>query len=177
MSDHLIKLLRDISVRRGRFTLASGTESDLYVDIRTAALHSEASYVIASRILDILKPEVRAVAGVVLGGAPLVSSTTTLARVRNRHLHGLLIRKEPKAHGTGNQVEGMDNLRSFDVALLEDTVTTGSSLLRGIGAAEEMGLRVIQVIAVLDREVGGSQNLWDHGYELESLVRLRDLVP
>lgn len=169
--DRLLALLREKSVRFGTFTLASGKQSDFYVDVRQTALNSEGSWRIGKQILGRLKPEVEAVGGMTLGADPLTSATTALAFESGRTVHGFIIRKEAKGHGTGKTVEGMGNFPAgTPVCVLEDTTTTGGSLLRAIERAEEAGLKVVQTLTVVDREEGAKERLAEAGYTLEALA-------
>lgn len=176
MPGHL-ELLKKLSVRTGTFTLASGKTSDFYVDVRQTSLHAEGCIAIAEAILERLEPGIVAVGGMTLGADPLACSTATLAGLRGRPLHAFLIRKEPKGHGVEKLVVGRGNLAPGDrVAVLEDTTTTGGSLLRAIHAAEESGLVVAQVITVVDREEGAVEALASEGYTLVAITNRTELL-
>lgn len=173
----LIALLNEKSVRRGRFTLASGRVSDLYVDARQTTLHAEGAWLVGRLILDRLQPEIRAVGGMTLGADPIACAVAALSMDRGRPVHAFLIRKEPKGHGTASQVEGMANLPAgTPVAVVEDTTTTGGSLLRAVRLAEEVGLRVVQCITVVDREEGAAEAVAAAGYVLEALTTRSELL-
>lgn len=173
----LLTLLRDLSVRTGTFTLASGKTSDFYVDVRQTSLHREGCIAIAEQILALLDPAVVAVGGMTLGADPLACSTATLGGLRGRPLHAFLVRKEPKGHGVERLVVGLGNLEAgTPVAVLEDTTTTGGSLLKALAAIEESGLVVAQVITVVDREEGAREALAAAGYELTPLTTRTELL-
>ncbi len=172
----LLELLNERSVRRGRFVLASGKESDLYIDARLTTLHAEGAHIIASLILDRLRPEVQGIGGPVTGADPIVGAVVGASWARGRPVHGFMVRKEPKAHGTMQWLEGRGNLpNAATVCVVEDTVTTGGSLLRAIERVQEAGLQVAQVIAVVDREEGGAERIAAAGLRLESLVTRGEL--
>lgn len=137
----LARLLVEKSYREGDFLLASGRRSDYYFDCRVTALHAEGSWLIGSLFNDLLKDvDLRGVGGMTLGADPLVSATTVISHQQGRPLHGLLVRKEAKGHGTGQFVEGLGNFRPGDrVALLEDVVTTGGSLLKACERIRDAG--------------------------------------
>jgi len=172
----LIDLLRDKSVQFGTFTLASGKTSDFYVDARQTTLHGRGSLLVGRAVLRSLKDDVVAVGGMTLGADPIATATSVLASTMGKPLHAFLIRKEAKGHGTGRQVEGMANLSEGDhVAIVEDTTTTGGSLLRAVEAAEAAGLKVVQCITVVDRQEGARERIEEAGYPFQALVTRADL--
>lgn len=174
----LIELLRERSVRWGDFTLASGAKSDLYVDARQTTLHARGARLIAEALLERLLPEVQAVGGPVTGADPIAGAVAALSDLRGRPIHGFMVRKEPKGHGRMLWVEGRENLADgAAVCLVEDTVTTGGSLLRAIENTAAAGLKVVQVLVVVDREEGAAERVRAAGYPFEALVRRRDLLP
>lgn len=173
----LIALLHERSVRWGQFTLASGKPSDLYVDVRQTALHADGAVAIGRLIAARLRPEVVAVGGMTLGADPLATATAVLSTLQGRPLHAFIIRKEAKEHGAKDLVVGRGNLAAGDaVCVVEDTTTTGGSLLRAIERAEAIGLRVAQCVTVVDREEGAAEALAARGYTLEALVRRSELT-
>jgi orotate phosphoribosyltransferase len=174
----LIELLRERSVRWGDFTLASGAKSDLYVDARQTTLHARGARLIAEAVLARLLPEVTAVGGPVSGADPIAGAVAALSSIHGREVHGFMVRKEPKGHGRMLWVEGRENLPAgAPVCVIEDTVTTGGSLLRAIENTEASGLKVVQVLVVVDREEGAAERVRAAGYPFEALVRRRDLLP
>lgn len=173
----LIELLREKSVRFGQFVLASGRTSDLYVDVRQTSLHAEGSLVIARLILARLRPEIAAVGGLTLGADPIACAVAPVSALAGRPVHAFLIRKEAKDHGTGNVIEGRANLHEGDaVAIVEDTTTTGKSLLQAVDRARAIGLVVAQCLTVVDRDEGARDALAAHGLTLEALVTRQELV-
>ena len=143
----LLELLREKSVKTGEFTLASGKRSDFYVDVRQTSLHSQGSWLIAQELLEQLDPTIVGIGGLTMGADPLACATAAVSHSQGRELHALLIRKESKGHGTGQYVEGLANFApGAPVVVVEDTTTTGGSLLTAIERAEEAGLKVIQCI-------------------------------
>lgn len=176
-AQRLQTLLRDLAVKTGTFTLASGKTSDFYVDARVVTLHAEGSRIVGDLVLSRLHPDVVGVGGMTMGADPITSAVTTLSTLRGRPLHGFLIRKEAKGHGTGKFVEGLVNLpEGSPVCVLEDTTTTGGSLIKAIQRAQDAGLKVVQCITVVDREEGAMQRLADAGWTLEALSTRTDLL-
>jgi orotate phosphoribosyltransferase len=174
----LIELLRELSVRTGIFTLASGKTSDLYIDARQTTLHAEGSLLAAHLLLNQLNDDVMGVGGLTMGADPLVCSAAAHSlAVLGRPIHGFLIRKEEKGHGTGRFVEGTGNLpANSHVCIVEDTTTTGQSLLTAAERATAAGLQVVQCITLVDRDEGATDMLAAAGYRLEALVRRSELV-
>lgn len=127
---------------------------------------------------DLLKDlAVQGVGGMTMGADPLVSAATVISYEQGRPLHGLLVRKEAKGHGTGQFVEGLGNFSAGDsVAMLEDVVTTGGSLLKACDRVKDAGLSIAAVCAILDREEGGREKLQEAGYNLLALFTRRELV-
>lgn len=175
--DRLIAVLLRDAVRTGTFTLASGRSSHYYVDGRRVTLSAEGASLIAAGVLDALAdlPEVAAVGGLTLGADPIVGATLALASSCGRpNLRGFLVRKQAKAHGTGQLVEGP--LEPGDsVAIVDDVATTGGSSLQAIDAVEALGCRVARVIVVLDRLEGAAAAFAARGVDFRPLVTIRDL--
>lgn len=176
MRERLIELLREKSYRRMRVVLASGRESDFYVDARQTTLHAEGSWIIGSLIHARLAPGVVGVGGLTMGADPIATAVATVSWPTGRPVHAFIVRKEPKGHGTQTWVEGRANLPpGSPVAIVEDTTTTGGSLLKAVDRAEADGLRVVQCFTVVDREEGAAEALAARGFVLEALVRRTEL--
>lgn len=175
----LAKLLMEKSYIEGDFTLTSGQKSDYYFDCKHTALHPEGSWLIGKFFLDMIraKGNVQGVGGMTLGADPLVSSVTVVSHIEGYPLPGFIIRKQPKGHGTNQYLEGLKNFApGQNVCLLEDVITTGGTLLKGVDRVREQGLNIVAVLGVLDREQGGRDNLAKAGFELETIFTRRELV-
>ena len=148
----LVALLRQ-NVRTGTFTLASGRTSDFYVDARQVTLHGRGAAIVGRLVLSRLRPDVVAVGGMTVGADPIACAAAALSeQVLGRPIHAFLVRKEAKEHGTGNLVEGLGNLSAgAKVCVVEDTATSGGSLLKAVARVREAGLDVVQCITVVDR--------------------------
>ncbi len=178
LKKRLARILLERSYKEGNFTLASGRRSDYYFDCRQTALHPEGSWLIGTLFNELLaNVDIVGVGGMTMGADPLISATTVISYEKGRPLAGLIVRKEPKGHGTGQYVEGLANFKSGDrIAMLEDVVTTGGSLMQACDRVTAAGLNVVAVCAVLDREEGGREAIRAQGYELLSLFTRPDLV-
>ena len=174
----LARLLVEKSYREGDFVLASGRRSDYYFDCRVTALHAEGSWLIGTLFNHMLREmDIKGVGGMTMGADPLVAATTVISHEQGRPLNGLLVRKEAKGHGTGQFVEGLGNFSTGDrVAMLEDVVTTGGSLLKACDRIRDAGLSIVAVCAILDREEGGREKLREAGYDLLALFTRAELV-
>lgn len=178
MDLELAALLRERSVRRGTFTLASGRTSDLYIDARATTLHAVGARLVAAAVLSRLRPEVLGVGGMTLGADPIACAAAAWSvEILGRPVHAFLIRKEAKAHGTGQRVEGLGNLPAGSpVCIVEDTSTTGRSLLDAASAASAAGLRVVQCLTLVDRQEGAHEALAAAGYALEAVFTRETLI-
>ena len=174
--ERLLELVRTRALRVGKITLSSGKVSDYYVDAREVVLDPEGAYLTGKLMLDMINPEAVAVAGMTLGADPIVTSISVVGHIEGRDLTALIIRKEPKKHGTQKFVEGPVLPEGSKVTVVDDVVTTGSSLVKSIERLRNEGYEPIQVVAILDREEGGSEKLKEAGYELESIFTRADLL-
>ncbi len=162
-TDHrtsLLHLLSRISFKLGDFTLSSGAKSDYYIDCRLTTLHAEGGRLTGLAILDLLhehKLKPAAVGGLTMGADPVVSNVATASAwyALEHHgaplIHGFLVRKAEKTHGTGRRIEGFLE-KGAPVIIVDDVCTTGASTITAIEAAKEAGMRVIAAICLVERE-------------------------
>jgi orotate phosphoribosyltransferase len=159
-AQQLLALLARLSFRLGHFKLSSGGESDYYVDCRTTTLHAEGGRLTGHAVLELLEEkaiEAEAVGGLTLGADPIVCNVATataqraLSNPAARLLHGFLVRKAEKAHGTGRRIEGFNRLGAR-VVIVDDVCTTGASTINAIEAAREAGMTVAAVVCLVERE-------------------------
>ena len=176
--ERLIQLLAHRSARRGQFTLASGRQSTLYIDARLTTMSPEGLSLIGPLGLAALRDSgwgVRAVGGLTLGADPVAYAISYASALAGTPLRAFTVRKEAKAHGTGKLIEGP--LRAGDrVAVIEDVITTGGSALRAAEAVGAAGGEVAGVLALVDREEGGSDALAGAGLPVIALVRAAEIV-
>ena len=174
--EKVLSYLAAHSVKKGRFRLASGRESDTYVDVKQTAFTAEGLRLLGRWLFaQVRRAGVRTVGGVAVGAIPLVSAVLFEAATRRYALAGFFIRPGPKDHGLQREIEGCLSPGS-PTAILEDVVTTGRSCLEAIEKAKAAGADVVQVIAVVDREEGGREFLWERGYRLTALATLGELA-
>ena len=158
------------ALKYGEFALSSGQKSRYYFDGRLLSLDPEGAYLIGQALLPILKEAgVQAIGGPTLGADPIVAAVALSSHLDGDSISAFIVRKEAKAHGTTQQVEGPLRPGSR-VAIVDDVCTTGTSLFVAIEAAVAMGCTVAKVIVILDRMQGGSQELKRRGYDFLSLL-------
>ncbi len=178
--NRLLEMLKNLSFQRREIVLASGRRSNFYIDCKQTALTAEGLYLIGNIFLEMIaqsKEPIDAVAGVTLGGDPLVCATSYASFIKGNHIPALIIRKELKGHGTEVFVEGKKNVPDNSrVVILEDVVTTGGSTLKACERVIQEGLRVAYIICLVDREEGGRENVEKAGYRLISVFKKRDFI-
>jgi len=180
----LLDLIATLSFKLGDFTLASGQKSDYYIDCRTTTLHAEGGRLAGLVFYDLIRehmPHAVAVGGLTMGADPLVSNTASAsawaladhneilalsddldleddAGPAPTLIHGFLVRKAEKAHGTGRRVEGFHSPGAY-VVIVDDVCTTGGSTITAIEATRDAGMIVAGVLCLVDREQGGRDNI------------------
>lgn len=178
--ERLVALLRERSFQRKRVRLASGRESDFFIDCKQTILTGEGHALTGSLMFDALAQlgPVDAVAGVALGGCPLASAVSLTSFLRGAPLPALYVRKEKKDHGTEKLIEGDKSLApGLRVALLEDVITTGGSSLKALETLKAAGCVVAGIIAVVDRQEGGREAISEAGVPLITLCTRSDFMP
>ena len=171
----LLERLAQEAYRRGQFTLASGRESEHYVNCKPVSLSGSGLALISSGMLDHVDAEAIAVAGLTLGADPLVSGVAMAAALVGRSLDALIVRKQAKGHGTGAWLEGPLPQKGALITVLEDVITTGGSSLKAVHQLREAGFVVNRVITLVDREEGGAAAMAAADLELVSLFRLSEV--
>src|SRR6201997_719234 len=159
-AQQLLSLLARTSFRLGQFKLSSGATSDYYIDCRTTTLHAEGGRLTGHAILELLEQnniKADAVGGLTMGADPIVSNVATASAWRALSnpdatlLHGFLVRKAEKAHGTGRRIEGFCQ-EGARVVIVDDVCTTGASTIAAIEAAREAGMMVAAGVCIVERE-------------------------
>ena len=175
----LLELLRTLSFERKRVILASGRESDFFIDCKQTALTAEGHALLGRLMYEALDQlgQVDAVAGVELGGCPLASAVSLTSYVRGTPMPALYVRKAQKDHGSRRMIEGDRSMRpGMRVAILEDVVTTGGSSLRAVDSLREVGVEVVGIVALVDRQEGGRETIEAGGLPLVSLFTRADFM-
>ena len=171
----LAELVNELAVVRGKVTLASGLESNFYVDMRRATLHHEAAPLIGHVMLDLLEEngfsvdEVDAVGGLTMGADPVATAMLHAAAARGLDLDAFVVRKTAKDHGMKRQIEG-PSVEGKRVVVLEDTSTTGGSPIQAVEALRAAGAQVLAVAVIVDRNTGARERI--EGADLPYLYAL-----
>lgn len=168
----LARLIRELAVVHGEVTLSSGQRADYYVDLRRATLHREAAPLIGVLLRQLTADwQYRAVGGLTLGADPVA---TAVLHADGPALDAFVVRKDAKTHGMQRQVEGPD-VSGARVLVVEDTSTTGGSVLTAVEALREVGAEVVGVATVVDRDTGAREAIERDGLPYRSLLGLHDL--
>jgi len=180
LTEELISLLADLSYQRRRVVLASGRESDFYVDGKQTTLHARGATVIGKLMLERIREigDIAGVGGLTMGADPIATATSVLSSLDDGpDLHAFYVRKEPKSHGTEQYVEGRTNLPDGSrVVIVEDTTTTGGSAWRAVERSRAEGLDVVAILTVVDRVEGAAEFLAAKGIAFHALVTRMDLT-
>ena len=177
----LAELVRELGVVHGKVTLASGKEADYYVDLRRVTLQHEAAPLVG-RLLRALTADwdYVAVGGLTLGADPVADAVLHAAAAERAAdpevppVDAFVVRKATKAHGLQRLIEGPD-IAGRPVLVVEDTSTTGSSVLTAVRAVREAGATVVGVVTVVDRDTGAREAIEAEGAQYRALLGLADL--
>jgi orotate phosphoribosyltransferase len=183
--ERLVELLRERSFERKRVVLASGRESDFFIDCKQTVLTAEGHALVGELMFAALDglPRCEAVAGVELGGCPLASAVSLVSFTRGRPLDALYVRKDAKDHGSRRLIEGDRSMQArpdgskVRVVILEDVITTGGSTLKAVDKLVAAGADVVGVVALVDRLEGGAETIRARGLPLVSICSRRDFLP
>ncbi|HPI94227.1 MAG TPA: orotate phosphoribosyltransferase [Deltaproteobacteria bacterium] len=173
--EQLKSIIKHDAVRFGKFTLSSGKESDLYVDLRKVTLNPMGASIIGELTNELIRDRrVDAVGGMSIGADPIATAVSLAAYREGREIMAFLVRKTQKAHGTGNVIEGPIN-QGMRALVVEDVITTGASTISAIERVREAGMEVELVVAIFDRCEGGREAIEALGVEVRSLLTRNDL--
>jgi len=173
MKEELLNLLKENAYKKGEFKLSSGKTSEHYVNCKPVTLTGRGLTLTSMMMLEHVDTKV--VAGLTLGADPLVSGVAVCSALDMRLINALIVRKEPKGHGTGAWIEGPEFPKGTKVTVLEDVVTTGGSSIKAVEKLRDAGYVVERVVTVVDRQEGGKDAMIDAGLELCSLFTIEDL--
>jgi orotate phosphoribosyltransferase len=169
----LIREIKEKAVVHGKVTLSSGKEADYYIDLRRVTLDAVAAPLVGQAMLDATKGlDYEAVGGLTLGADPVATAMMHMAKVNGRALNSFVVRKEGKAHGLQRRIEGPD-VAGKRVLAVEDTSTTGGSVLTAVEALEQAGAIVVGVAVVVDRGAGAKVEA--AGLKYISVISLEEL--
>ena len=173
----LLSLLKERAYRHGQFTLSSGQESEHYINCKPVTLSCEGNALLSHLMIQEIGDDAVAVGGLTLGADPLVCGIAQKAYYSGKHIDALIVRKNPKAHGTKEVIEGNKPPVGSVVTVLEDVTTTGSSALKAVKVLREAGYVVNRVVAIVDRCSMPYDRVWEqNNLEFISLFTLEDVI-
>ncbi|MBL7686183.1 MAG: orotate phosphoribosyltransferase [Deltaproteobacteria bacterium] len=176
----LKEILLKLSYEKREVRLASGRVSDFYFDGKQTTLNAEGSLYVGKCFFDLFKKSgrrIQAVGGPTLGADPIVTAISVVSALYQDPIPAFIVRKEPKKHGTAAWIEGMKNLKSgMQVALVEDVVTSGGSILKAAEKVEQAGFSISLIATIVDREEGGAEIIRAAGYRFASLFTKSELL-
>jgi orotate phosphoribosyltransferase len=171
----LLDLLNKEALKRGKFVLSSGKESNYYLDGRVITLTPEGAYLVSNIILDMVKDEaLDAIGGPTLGADPIVGALAALSYINRQPIKTFIVRKQAKEHGTQRQVEGPALKKGARVILVDDVATSGKAIMEAKLALDKIGVTADKAIVIVDRSEGAVDNLAKAGLKLESIFKLAD---
>jgi len=173
MKEELLELIKKWGYRKGDFTLSSGKKSEHYVNCKPIILTGRG--LTLTSLLMLKEVETSVVAGLTLGADPLVCGVSLVSALDGRLVNALIIRKEPKGHGTASQIEGQLPVKGSKITVLEDVVTTGGSSIKAVNVLRDQGYIVDRVVSIVDRQEGGKDAMIEANLELRSLFTIEDL--
>ena len=174
MKEELFELLKKHSYKKGEFTLSSGKKSEHYLNCKPITLTGRG--LTLTSLLMLKEVETNVVAGLTLGADPLVCGVSLLSALDGRLINALIVRKEPKGHGTEAWIEGLLPPKDVKVTVLEDVVTTGGSSIKAVEKLRDAGYIVEKVVALVDRQDGGEEAMKEAGLELVSIFKLPEFA-
>ena len=178
-SDTLRQILLDLIAKRayveGDFTLSSGAKSSYYINCKQVTLTAEGGLALGRLLFQILPEDTEAIAGLTLGADPMVSAVSVVSAYENAPIPALIIRKQPKGHGTKAYIEGPSLAPGAKVIVLEDVVTTGGSALTAVERLQAAGYQVTQILALVDRQQGGKELYQSKNIQFQALFSIGEV--
>ena len=173
----LFRLLKTQAFFKGKFILSSGKESDFYLDARLVTLSAAGAYLTARIMLDMIaQDQPDAIGGPTLGADPMVGAIASLSHQAGRPINTFIIRKQPKAHGKQQQVEGPLLKEGASVVIIDDVATTGKAFVESIEVLQKMNIKIKKAICVIDRGEGASEALAKYKVPLESIFTISEFL-
>ncbi len=171
----LLDLICKLAYRSGDFVLSSGQPSSYYINGKQVTLHPYGALLTGQIFLSMLPKSVKAVAGLTLGADPIVTAVSIVSAYENMPIPALIVRKQSKAHGTQDWIEGLVLLPDSEVVVLEDVVTTGNSAMFAVERLREAGYKVNLVLTLVDRLQGGAECFAQAGLDFKSVFTIAEI--
>ena len=175
--DQLFQILKEQAFFKGKFILSSGKESNFYLDARLVTLSAMGAYLTGRIILDMTKNDViDAIGGPTLGADPMVGAVASLSYQAGKPIPTFIIRKQPKAHGKQQQVEGPLLKEGASVVIIDDVATTGKAFVESIEVLTKMKIKVLKAICIVDRGEGAAEALAKYQCPLVSIFKAEEFL-
>ncbi len=172
-----MRILKSQAFSRGKFVLSSGKTSDFYLDARRVTLTAAGAYLTARIILDMVSQDkIDAIGGPTLGADPMVGAIASQSYEAGHPMNTFIIRKQPKAHGKGQQVEGPWLKEGSSVVIIDDVATTGKAFVESIVVLQSMNIKIKKAICVVDRQEGAREALAQYNVPLESIFSISEFL-
>jgi orotate phosphoribosyltransferase len=175
LRQYLLDLFVRLAYKEGDFLLSSGQRSPYYINGKQVTLTAEGALAVGRLLLSLLPEDSQAVAGLTLGADPIVTAVSVVSAYENRPIPALIVRKEAKGHGTQAYLEGPSLTAGAKVVVLEDVVTTGKSAMLAVERLRAAGYAVEQIIALVDREQGGTEFYQSQGLKFQALFSIQEI--
>ncbi len=179
MKKRLIELVYEKAFKYSEepvFKLVSGRISNYYFNCKSVTLHPEGMYLIGNIIYDMIKDTgAKGIGGLTLGADPIADAVAYTSYLKRKSIEAFVVRKTAKSHGTMQWIEG--NIKEGDkVVIVDDVITTGKSTIEAINRAKEAGLDIVKVIALIDRQEGGKENIESMGFKVEAVITREEVM-
>ncbi|MGC8976660.1 MAG: orotate phosphoribosyltransferase [Candidatus Ratteibacteria bacterium] len=172
----LLKIFKERAIVFKEVKLSSGKLSNYYIDGKLITLDPEGIYLISKIIFEMIKDEeINGIGGLTLGADPIAAGVSLISFIEKKPIYAFIVRSFQKEHGMGKLIEG-NIKKGWNVAIVDDVVTTGSSLVKSIEAVESYGAIVKKVICIVNRKEGADEALKKKGYKLEAIFTKEDLL-
>jgi orotate phosphoribosyltransferase len=171
----LFGIIRERSFRRGKFTLASGRESELYFNLKPTMMTPKGALLCARALLARIWPEkVEYVGGLEMGAVPVIAALAAISEAEEKPVKTFFVRKQPKGHGTMDMLEGLaigESIAGAKTMVVDDVATTGGSIVKAVDAVRAAGGVVETALVIVDREEGAAETLQLNGMRLLSIFK------
>ncbi len=177
--ERLFELLAERSLSFGHFVLTSGKTSDYYFDCKKVTRYSEGKFFIGNVFfheIQKIDPEIDGIGGLTMGADPICDAVSLISYMKEHPIETIIVRKEPKKHGTKKDIEG--NIEDISkVIVIDDVITTGGSTLKAIDVISDYkNIEIAGVMVLVDREEGGRENIEKRGFKVVSLFKKSELI-
>ncbi len=173
----LFKALKAQAFSRGKFILSSGKTSDFYLDARLVSLSPAGAYLTAKIMLDMIKDDkIDAIGGPTLGADPMVGAIASLSHQAGKPVNTFIIRKQPKAHGKQQQIEGPTLPEHGRIVIIDDVATTGKAFVESIEVLAKMNIKPLKAICIIDRGEGAREAVAKHGVPMEAIFTISEFL-